>query len=288
LSKILPFVKIVEVGPRDGLQSIKTPVPTSTKIEYINKLTEAHISEIEITGFVHPEWVPQLSDSSEVSDKIIRNEYTTYSALVPNLKGAMKAVDHNLNSISVITTVSESFSQKNTNCSISKGLDRIYEIEKFALENSVKMRVYISTSWDCPFEGTIRPKSVISLLSQLKEYSFINEYVLSDTTGKSNSKQVKTLLDIVISEFGSRDIALHFHDTFGLAEDNVKCGLDNGIVVFDSSTGGIGGCPYAPGASGNISTQTVVDIADKYGFTTGIDKIKLAEAGKFINSELVN
>ncbi len=284
----MPFVKIVEVGPRDGLQSIKTTVPTTTKIDYINKLTEAHFTEIEITAFVHPEWVPQLSDSSEVSDKIIRDNHTTYSALVPNLKGAMNAINHNLNSISVMTSVSESFSQNNTNCSISKGLDRISEIEKFAHEMNVNIRAYISTCWDCPYEGTIRPKSVISLLSQLKEYSSINEFVLSDTTGKSNSKQVKTLLDIVISEFGSSELALHFHDTFGLAEDNVKCGLDNGIVVFDSSTGGIGGCPYAPGASGNISTQTVVNISEEFGFTTGINKTKLAEAGKFINSKLSN
>lgn len=280
------FVKLVEVGPRDGLQSIGTPVPTKTKIKYINKLTEALLPEIEITGFVHPDWVPQLADSSEITKKINYNNSVTYTALVPNLKGAERALQHGINSISVITAVSETFNKKNTNCTVSESINRISNIIEFSKKNHIRIRAYISTCWDCPYEGIIKPENVKKLLDKLYSFDFIHEFVLSDTIGKAKTTRVQSLLDMLFTEYNSTDFALHFHDTFGNAGKNLKCGLNNGIRTFDSSTGGIGGCPYAPGAKGNISTQKAVDIIEAEGFITGINKEKLNEAGLFINSAL--
>ncbi len=279
-------IKIVEVGPRDGLQNINVPLPTQIKIEYINKLSKAQFPEIEITGFVHPEWIPQLSDSSEVSENIIRNKSITYTALVPNLKGAKRAEDHGINSISVITAASEDFSFNNVNCSINKSIDRISEIVDYAHESDIKIRTYISTCWDCPYTGTIKPEMVKLVIDHLYQFDIIREFVLSDTTGKATVANVQYLMDILFTEFDPSDFALHFHDTFGQAEDNLKCGLDNGITTFDASTGGIGGCPYSPGSKGNIATHKAVSIISELGFSTGINKAKLDDAEKFITSAL--
>jgi len=279
-------IKIVEVGPRDGLQNINVPLPTQIKIEYINKLSKAQFPEIEITGFVHPEWIPQLSDSSEVSENIIRNKSITYTALVPNLKGAKRAEEHGINSISVITAASEDFSFNNVNCSINKSIDRISEIVDYAHESDIKIRTYISTCWDCPYTGTIKPEMVKLVIDHLYQFDIIREFVLSDTTGKATVANVQYLMDILFTEFDPSDFALHFHDTFGQAEDNLKCGLDNGITTFDASTGGIGGCPFSPGAKGNIATHKAVSIISELGFSTGINKAKLDDAEKFITSAL--
>jgi len=286
LKRFNNFVKLVEVGPRDGLQSIGTHVPTKTKIKYIDKLSEALLPEIEITGFVHPDWVPQFADSSEITKKINYNNSITYTALVPNLKGAERALKHGLNSISVITAVSETFNKRNTNCTITESLERISNIIEFSKNNNIRIRAYISTCWDCPYEGFIKPENVKFLLDQLYRFDFIHEFVLSDTIGKAKTSHVQSLLDMLFTEYNSTDFALHFHDTFGNAVENLKCGLNNGIRTFDSSTGGIGGCPYAPGAKGNISTQKAVDIIEGEGFITGINREKLNDTGLFINSAL--
>ena len=279
-------IKIVEVGPRDGLQNINVPLPTQIKIEFINKLSEAQFSEIEITGFVHPEWIPQLSDSSEVSENIRRNKSIIYTALVPNLKGAIRAEEHGINSISVITAASEAFSLNNVNCSINKSIDRISEIIDYTKDSDIKIRTYISTCWDCPYTGSIKPEMVKLIIDHLYQFGTIREFVLSDTTGKATVKNVQYLMDILFTEFNPSDFALHFHDTFGQAEENLKCGLDNGITTFDASTGGIGGCPFSPGAKGNIATHKAVSIISELGFSTGINKEKLDDAEKFINSAL--
>ena len=279
-------IKIVEVGPRDGLQNINVPLPTQIKIEFINKLSEAQFSEIEITGFVHPEWIPQLSDSSEVSENIRRNKSIIYTALVPNLKGAIRAEEHGINSISVITAASEAFSLNNVNCSINKSIDRISEIIDYTKDSDIKIRTYISTCWDCPYTGSIKPEMVKLIIDHLYQFGTIREFVLSDTTGKATVKNVQYLMDILFTEFNPSDFALHFHDTFGQAEENLKCGLDNGITTFDASTGGIGGCPFSPGAKGNIATHKAVSIISDLGFSTGINKAKLDDAEKFINSAL--
>tara|TARA_B100001013_G_scaffold343254_1_gene270603 strand:- start:618 stop:1505 length:888 start_codon:yes stop_codon:yes gene_type:complete len=279
-------IKIVEVGPRDGLQNINVPLPTQIKIEYINKLSKAQFPEIEITGFVHPEWIPQLSDSSEVSENIRRNKSIIYTALVPNLKGAIRAEEHGINSISVITAASEAFSLNNVNCSINKSIDRISEIIDYTKDSDIKIRTYISTCWDCPYTGSIKPEMVKLIIDHLYQFGTIREFVLSDTTGKATVKNVQYLMDILFTEFNPSDFALHFHDTFGQAEENLKCGLDNGITTFDASTGGIGGCPFSPGAKGNIATHKAVSIISDLGFSTGINKAKLDDAEKFINSAL--
>ena len=279
-------IKIVEVGPRDGLQNLNVPLPTQIKIEFINKLSEAQFSEIEITGFVHPEWIPQLSDSSEVSENIRRNKSIIYTALVPNLKGAIRAEEHGINSISVITAASEAFSLNNVNCSINKSIDRISEIIDYTKDSDIKIRTYISTCWDCPYTGSIKPEMVKLIIDHLYQFGTIREFVLSDTTGKATVANVQYLMDILFTEFDPSDFALHFHDTFGQAEDNLKCGLDNGISTFDASTGGIGGCPFSPGAKGNIATHKAVSIISDLGFLTGINKAKLDDAEKFINSAL--
>ena len=279
-------IKIVEVGPRDGLQNLNVPLPTQIKIEFINKLSEAQFSEIEITGFVHPEWIPQLSDSSEVSENIRRNKSIIYTALVPNLKGAIRAEEHGINSISVITAASEAFSLNNVNCSINKSIDRISEIIDYTKDSDIKIRTYISTCWDCPYTGSIKPEMVKLIIDHLYQFGTIREFVLSDTTGKATVKNVQYLMDILFTEFNPSDFALHFHDTFGQAEENLKCGLDNGIKTFDASTGGIGGCPFSPGAKGNIATHKAVSIISDLGFSTGINKAKLDDAEKFINSAL--
>ena len=279
-------IKIVEVGPRDGLQNINVPLPTQIKIEYINKLSNAQFPEIEITGFVHPEWIPQLSDSSEVSENIRRNKSIIYTALVPNLKGAIRAEEHGINSISVITAASEAFSLNNVNCSINKSIDRISEIIDHTKDSDIKIRTYISTCWDCPYTGSIKPEMVKLIIDHLYQFGTIREFVLSDTTGKATVKNVQYLMDILFTEFNPSDFALHFHDTFGQAEENLKCGLDNGITTFDASTGGIGGCPFSPGAKGNIATHKAVSIISELGFSTGINKSKLDDAEKFITSAL--
>ena len=279
-------IKIVEVGPRDGLQNINVPLPTQIKIEYINKLSKAQFPEIEITGFVHPEWIPQLSDSSEVSENIRRNKSIIYTALVPNLKGAIRAEEHGINSKSVITAAREAFSLNNVNCSINKSIDRISEIIDYTKDSDIKIRTYISTCWDCPYTGSIKPEMVKLIIDHLYQFGTIREFVLSDTTGKATVKNVQYLMDILFTEFNPSDFALHFHDTFGQAEENLKCGLDNGITTFDASTGGIGGCPFSPGAKGNIATHKAVSIISDLGFLTGINKAKLDDAEKFINSAL--
>lgn len=286
MNQINNNIKIVEVGPRDGLQNINVPLPTQIKIEFINKLSEAQFSEIEITGFVHPEWIPQLSDSSEVSENIRRNKSIIYTALVPNLKGAIRAEEHGINSISVITAASEAFSLNNVNCSINKSIDRISEIIDYTKDSDIKIRTYISTCWDCPYTGSIKPEMVKLIIDHLYQFGTIREFVLSDTTGKATVKNVQYLMDILFTEFNPSDFALHFHDTFGQAEENLKCGLDNGITTFDASTGGIGGCPFSPGAKGNIATHKAVSIISDLGFSTGINKAKLDDAEKFINSAL--
>ena len=288
MSQIKYSIKIVEVGPRDGLQSIKVPLPTPIKIEYIDKLSDAQFPEIEITGFVHPDWIPQLSDSSEISKKITRHKSITYTALVPNLEGAKRAVEHGIKSISVITAASENFSLKNTNCSIKKSIERISEIIDYAQEHNIKIRTYISTCWDCPYTGIIKPEKVKLILDHLYQLDIIREFVLSDTTGKATAESVQYLMDILFTEFDPCNFALHFHDTFGQAEDNLRCGLNNGITTFDASTGGIGGCPFSPGAKGNIATHKALSIINDLGFSTGIDKAKLDDAEMFINSAISN
>lgn len=274
-------VRIVEVGPRDGLQSINIQIPTQTKIDFINALSEANLPEIEVTSFVSPKWVPQLADASEVSAAIIRKNKIRYTALVPNLVGLQHALDAGYDSVAVLTTVSETFSFKNTNCTIKESLHRIEQIADRVQKEKQHFRAYISTVWDCPYEGSMSAEKAVPIISQLLDLG-VEEISLGDTIGKATPASVQATLDVLTVKFGTENFALHFHDTFGNALENIKVGLKYGISVYDSSAGGIGGCPYAPGAKGNVSTNSVVELCNQKEIHTGINLVKLREASELI------
>jgi hydroxymethylglutaryl-CoA lyase len=278
-------VKIVEVGPRDGLQSQSQVISSEDKINYIDLLSETGLQEIEVTSFVSPKWIPQLADAAEVSRSINRHPEIIYTALVPNFQGLQNAIKCQFRSIAVFTAASESFSQKNTNCSIDDSMTRFQGMRKLWEENNLRVRGYISTVWHCPYEGPINIEPVIDVITKLFELG-INEISLGDTIGKANPNEIRHTLDTILNRWDPASFALHFHDTFGMAESNIIAGLEFGINTFDSSAGGIGGCPYAEGASGNIATEKVFSLCDSMGIETGIQKDKLDEAAKFIRSIL--
>ena len=276
-------VRIVEVGPRDGLQSISEPISTIEKKTYIDMLSEAGCSEIEVTSFVSPKWVPQLADAKDISSSIQRNDHTTYTALVPNKKGLEAAMESGYRSVAIFTAASETFSQKNTNGSIEQNFERFEEMIPIWEENEIRVRAYISTCWVCPYEGDIGSKTVIKVIQDLLDIG-VHEISLGDTIGKATPNDVEYLLKIILDNWSSELFALHMHDTYNMATENITIGLGMGIRIFDSSAGGVGGCPYAPGASGNISTETVLRVCNEQGFDTGIDIDKLKIAGKYIQS----
>ena len=276
-------VRIVEVGPRDGLQSISEPISTVEKKTYIDMLSEAGCSEIEVTSFVSPKWVPQLADAKDISSSIQRNDHTTYTALVPNKKGLEAAMESGYRSVAIFTAASETFSQKNTNGSIEQNFERFEEMIPIWEENEIRVRAYISTCWVCPYEGDIGSKTVIKVIQDLLDIG-VHEISLGDTIGKATPNDVEYLLKIILDNWSSELFALHMHDTYNMAAENITIGLGMGIRIFDSSAGGVGGCPYAPGSSGNISTETVLRICNEQGFDTGIDIDKLKIAGEYIQS----
>lgn len=276
-------VRIVEVGPRDGLQSISEPISTVEKKTYIDMLSEAGCSEIEVTSFVSPKWVPQLADAKDISSSIQRNDHTTYTALVPNKKGLEAAMKSGYRSVAIFTAASETFSQKNTNGSIEQNFERFEEMIPIWEENEIRVRAYISACWICPYEGDIGSETVIKVIQDLVDIG-VHEISLGDTIGKATPNDVEYLLKIILDNWSSELFALHMHDTYNMATENITIGLGMGIRIFDSSAGGVGGCPYAPGASGNISTETVLRVCNEQGFDTGIDIDKLKIAGKYIQS----
>lgn len=276
-------VKLVEVGPRDGLQSIEKTISTEEKIQFINMLSSAGLPEIEVTSFVSPKWVPQLADAKDVSQQIERNEHITYTALVPNLKGLEGAVESGYQSVAVFTAASETFSQKNTNCSIDESIQRFEEMRPVWEMNNLRVRGYVSTCWVCPYEDFVSVEKVADVVQKLVDLG-IQEISLGDTIGKAVPDSVEDVLESLLSDFSPSLFALHFHDTYGNALDNIRKGLEYGIAVYDSSAGGIGGCPYAPGASGNVGTEAVTALCAEENIVTGVDRVLLEEAGEFIQS----
>ena len=285
MSSLPPAIRIVEVGPRDGLQNIDQHIPTNAKIQFINILSDAKLSEIEVTSFVSPKWIPQLADAQEVSNKIIRDPHIIYTALVPNVYGLDMALDADYSSVAVFTAASETFSLKNTNCSITDSIKRIEDMKSSFQESSLRVRAYISTVWACPYEGNIPAETVLPIINSLFELG-VEEISLGDTIGKATSEDVKKTLKIILSEYNANRFSLHFHDTYNHALENIKVGMEYGITSFDSSAGGIGGCPFAPGASGNISTDSIIKLCQKLGIKTGIKEKKLSEASKLIQTYL--
>ena len=278
-------VRIVEVGPRDGFQSIEQTIPTDAKIQFINTLSEAKLPEIEVTSFVSAKWIPQLADAQEVSTEIIRDSNILYTALIPNIKGLERALDANYSSVAVFTAASDTFSQKNINCSIKESITRFQKMKTSFQDNNMRVRGYISTVWVCPYEGQMEPENVLPVIDALLELG-IDEISLGDTIGKATPDDVRNTLDLILSLHDANQFALHFHDTYNHALENIRVGLEYGISTFDSSAGGVGGCPYAPGASGNVSTGSVLNLCKELGIETGVDGQKLSAAANFIQSYL--
>ncbi|XP_043468277.1 hydroxymethylglutaryl-CoA lyase, mitochondrial [Leptopilina heterotoma] len=279
------FVKIVEVGPRDGLQNEKKIIPTSIKVDFINKLSETGLQVVEVTSFVSPKWVPQMADNVEVFKGIKKFEGINYPVLVPNVKGLEKAIEVGAKEVSIFGTPSETFSRKNTNCSVTESMSKMKEIINIAKKNNLKIRGYVSCVVACPYEGAIKPFAVASLSSALLELGCY-EISLGDTIGVGTPKKVKSLLN-EIKEIGDfSKFALHLHDTYGQAIGNIYTGLDYGIRTFDSSVAGLGGCPYAEGATGNVATEDVLYFLSEQGLETGINLEKLTKVGEFISTQL--
>ena len=269
------MIRIVEVGPRDGLQNIPQFVPTEVKVAYINALSETGLDEIEIASFVSPKWVPQMADGAEVFAQITRNPNVTYMALVPNEQGLERAVSARADKVAVFTAASETFSQKNTNASIAETIERFKPVVK---DSPVPVRGYVSTAFYCPYEGRIEPEKVVPVVESLLALG-CSEISIGDTIGKANPEEVRLLLDMVLPKCPASQIAMHFHDTFGNAILNARISRDMGITVFDSSAGGIGGCPFAPGARGNVSTEALLDL---FSEESEIDRNMVSEAASIV------
>jgi hydroxymethylglutaryl-CoA lyase len=271
-------VKIVEVGPRDGLQNEKQILPSQAKIELIEALAKTGLRHIEITSFVSPKWIPQLADGAEVASHLHLPEGVHTSALVPNMQGYEAAKQAGLPEIAVFMSATESHSKKNINKSIAEALAIIKPLTKRAKDDGKRVRAYLSVVFACPYEGIVQPQQILPLARELVSAG-VDEISLGDTIGAANPKQVIALLDALKGEFDFEKLALHFHDTRGMALVNVLTGLTSGITIFDASLGGMGGCPYAPGASGNLATEDLVYLLESLGVNTGVNLDKLVECG---------
>ena len=270
-----PRIRLVEVGPRDGLQTLARFVPTAVKIAFVDALSECGFPEIEVGSFVSPKWIPQLADSEEVFAGIRRKPGVIYSALVPNEEGLARAGRAGAGKVAVFTAASETFNLKNTSATIAESLKRFAAFVPGAL---VPVRGYISTAWHCPYEGPIRPEQVIPVAEALLELG-CEELSIGDTIGKASPDEVTRLFERLLRSCAAERLAGHFHDTYGQAVENARAAAELGIATFDSSAGGIGGCPYAPGAPGNVATETLVEA---FPGRTGIDLARLAIARKLI------
>ncbi len=281
----MPDITLVEVGPRDGLQNEKAQVATETKLELIRRLAEAGFSRIEATAFVSPKWVPQMADHAAVMAGVPRRPGLIYSVLAPNEKGAEAAIVAGADEIAVFTAASESFARKNTNCSIAESLERFAPVMGLARRSGIPVRGYVSCVLDCPYEGAIQPQAVAAVAASLDRLGCV-EISLGDTIGRGTPEATRAMVEAVAAQVPVARLAGHFHDTSGRAVANVAAAYERGIRVFDASVGGLGGCPYAPGAAGNVATEALVDFFEARGIATGIDAAKLAETGRWIRAEL--
>lgn len=279
-------VKIVEVGPRDGLQNEKHIVPAAIKIEFINRLSQTGLKTIEATSFVSPKWIPQLADADEVFRGIEKKPGVSYPVLVPNEKGMQRALDAGAKEVSIFTAASETFNHKNINASIAESIERFKPVMAMAEKHNVRVRGYISTVIGCPYEGPIAPQAVAHVAKELAALGCY-EISLGDTIGVGTPIKAQHMLAAVAAEVPMQKLAVHFHDTYGQALANIHACLELGVAVVDSSTSGLGGCPYAKGATGNVATEDVLYMLTGMGIETGVDMTKLLEAGAFISAMLV-
>ena len=278
-------IQIVEVGPRDGLQNEKEWVPTETKISLIEKLADAGLTKIEATSFVSPKWVPQLKDAHEVFTGIKRISGVSYPVLTPNMKGFERALEADAKEIAVFSAASEAFTQKNTNCSIEESINRFRPVLDEAKKTNIPVRGYISCVLGCPYQGNVAVEDVVNLAAKMTEMGCF-QISLGDTIGAGTPVQAKRMVQKVSEKVPVSKLALHFHDTRGQALANIFACLELGVTVIDASVAGLGGCPYAKGATGNVATEDVVFMLHGMDIETGIDLKKLIETGRFISGVL--
>jgi hydroxymethylglutaryl-CoA lyase len=278
-------VTLVEVSPRDGLQNEATIVPTPVKIEFIQQLADAGLRVIESASFVSPRWVPAMADHTEVIKSIERRPGVSYPALVPNLRGMTTAIAAGVQEISVFTATSETFSQKNANCSLAESMHRLQEVIHLAHQHRIPVRGYISCVIACPYEGAISPQQTTAVAMQLLDMG-CEQVSLGDTIGIGTAGDVHRLLDTLLPRVGVDQVAVHFHDTYGQALANIYASLEYGIHIIDSSVAGLGGCPYARSATGNVATEDVVFMLNGLHIDTGVNLQKLLQAGRFICQHL--
>ncbi|MCW8397811.1 hydroxymethylglutaryl-CoA lyase [Legionella sp. PATHC038] len=274
-------VTIIEVGPRDGLQNESSFVSSKHKIELINLLSESGLQYIEVTSFVSAKAIPQLADHNEVFRAINKTPFIHYSALVPNEQGMLKALEAGVKEIAVFTAASEQFNQRNINCSIAESISRFKPVLALAKENNIRVRGYISCVLGCPYEGNVAPEKVAEVTQKLIDLG-VDEISLGDTIGVGTPHQTHLLLEQVLKLLPLDQLAMHFHDTYGQAIANIYTSLQHGVHRFDSSVAGLGGCPYARGASGNVATEDVLYLMHGLGINTGVDIFKIVTAGDAI------
>ncbi|MDO9400125.1 MAG: hydroxymethylglutaryl-CoA lyase [Polaromonas sp.] len=278
-------VKLVDVGPRDGLQNEKQPVPAAVKIELVHRLQDAGLTEIEVTSFVSPKWVPQMADNAEVMAGIRRKPGVRYSVLTPNMQGFEAAVLSKPDEVVVFAAASEAFSQRNINCSIAESIERFRPVVEAARARNIYVRGAISCAVGCPYEGEVAPERVELVARLLKDIG-VQHAGVADTVGVGTPLKVRRAMEATLRHYSIDDVSGHFHDTYGQALANTLICLQMGIWQYDTSSAGLGGCPYAKGATGNVATEDVVYLLQGMGIVTGIDLDKLIDAGKFISDFL--
>jgi len=279
-------VRLVEVGPRDGLQNEKAEVPTAAKLELIERLADAGLPAVEATAFVSPKWIPQMADHTEVLERIRRKPGVSYPVLTPNLKGFEAARAAGATEVAVFGAASEAFSRKNINCSIDESLRRFQPVIEGALKNEIKVRGYVSCVVGCPYEGEVKPQKVAQVAGALADMGCY-EVSLGDTIGVGTPAKVTAMIEACAARVPVERLAGHYHDTYGQALANIYASMEAGVATFDASVAGLGGCPYAKGASGNVATEDVVYLMQGLGIETGVDLEQLALIGSWI-CELLN
>jgi isopropylmalate/homocitrate/citramalate synthase len=277
----LGTVRIVEVGPRDGLQNEKVTIPTQAKIDYITALSDAGLRVIEAGAFVSPKWVPQMADSAEVYREIPKDPGVEYPVLVPNMKGLERAIEAGVKSVAIFTAASESFNKRNINMSIDESFENYAPVVDRARAEGMRVRGYVSTAFGCPYEGEVPPERVLEVCARLLDLGCY-EVSVGDTIGVGTPMQVQGVIGVLLQVIPASKLAMHFHDTRGTALANTLAALEMHISTFDASAGGLGGCPYAPGASGNMATEDLVYMLDRMGIETGVDLGRLVQASSII------
>jgi len=283
--KFPEHVKVVEVGPRDGLQNEKDWVPTATKVELIDRLTAAGFANIEAASFVSPKWVPQMADGSEVMARIKRGPNTIYSALTPNLRGFENAVAANVDEVVIFAAASEAFSQRNINCGIAESIARFEPVAQAAKQHGLRLRGSVSCALGCPYQGEVPVSSVVDVIERLAALG-CDEIDIADTIGVGTAALTREVMAAAVRTFPRERLLGHFHDTYGQALANIYASLEEGISIFHASLAGLGGCPYAKGATGNVATEDVLYLLHGLGIHTGIDLAQVVAAGDFISTAI--